>query len=465
VIFGVGTDPENSPFAVGNVRLFIWFRLFFNARFYYPVFTVLFLDFGLSIEQFALLNAAWAATIVLLEVPSGALADTLGRRNLLVLAGALMVAEMALLCFVPRGNPDLLFAVFLVNRILSGAAEAAASGADEALAFDSLAKEGNAGGWSLVLERQMRVQSAGYIVAMSLGAAVYDPNLVNTLLAWAGLPLTVSTSTTLRFPVYLTLAMAVMTLVTALRMREAALEEPACAEGKIAPCGRTMAQAFTLTARAGAWILKSPVVLVTLLAGLVFDSCVRMAVTLVSQYYRLIQLPEATFGLLGSAMAVIGLFVPRLARRLVEARSPRFNLALLALLTGSGLFGMTFFVPIWGILPVAMLSAAMVLLRFFQSHYLNQLTPSAQRATVLSFRGLSLNLAYGLIGILYSVLVSGLRATATGVEPTVGAEQIENQVFVASMGWFPWTFAVLTVGLIVIARKKLHGSPWPRQRG
>jgi hypothetical protein len=162
---------------------------------------------------------------------------------------------------------------------------------------------------------------------------------------------------------------------------------------------------------------------------------------------------------------VIGLFVPRLARRLVEARSPRFNLALLALLTGSGLFGMTFFVPIWGILPVAMLSAAMVLLRFFQSHYLNQLTPSAQRATVLSFRGLSLNLAYGLIGILYSVLVSGLRATATGVEPAVDAEQIENLVFVSSMGWFPWYFAVLVAALTLFARRKLRGSAWLGQSG
>lgn len=462
MIVGVGNDPKTSPFSVGNVRLFVWFRLFFNARFYYPVFTVLFLDFGLSIEQFALLNAAWAATIVLLEVPSGALADTLGRRNLLVLAGALMVAEMALLCFVPRGDPDLLFAVFLVNRILSGAAEAAASGADEALAFDSLAKEGKTGGWGLVLERQLKVQSAGYILAMSLGAAVYDPNLVGKVIAWAGLPLTVTAATTLRFPVYLTLAMAVMTLATALRMRETTIEGAGCTEGKIGVCGQSMAQAFKLTVQAAAWIFRSPVVMVILLAGLVFDSCVRMAVTLVSQYYRLIQLPEATFGLLGSAMAVIGLFVPRLARHMVENRSPRFNLILMAILTGAGLLGMTLFVPIWGIVPVAMLSTAMVMLRFFQSHYLNQQTPSAQRATVLSFRGLSLNLAYGLIGILYSVLVSLLR---TGAEPGLSPELIENRVFVGSMGWFPWTFAALTVALLFIARKKLRGSPWPGQRG
>ncbi|MFW5811251.1 MAG: MFS transporter, partial [Thermodesulfobacteriota bacterium] len=91
-------DPRTrSPFSIRNVRLFIAFRIFFNARFYYPVFTILFLDFGLTLEQFALLNAAWAASIVLLEVPSGALADTMGRRNLLVATGVLMVAEMALL--------------------------------------------------------------------------------------------------------------------------------------------------------------------------------------------------------------------------------------------------------------------------------------------------------------------------------------------------------------------------------
>ena len=82
-------SETTSPFGIRNVRLFIAFRVFFNARFYYPVFTILFLDFGLSLEQFALLNAAWASAIVLLEVPSGALADTFGRRNLLMVTGGL----------------------------------------------------------------------------------------------------------------------------------------------------------------------------------------------------------------------------------------------------------------------------------------------------------------------------------------------------------------------------------------
>ena len=63
-----------TPFAIPNIRRFLAFRLLFGVRFYYPVFAVLFLDFGLSVGQFAVLNAVWAATIVLCEVPSGALA-------------------------------------------------------------------------------------------------------------------------------------------------------------------------------------------------------------------------------------------------------------------------------------------------------------------------------------------------------------------------------------------------------
>ncbi len=167
-----------SPYQIKNVRLFIFFRVLYNARFYYPVFSILFLDFGLTLSQFAILNAVWAATIVICEVPSGALADTIGRRNLLVFAATLMVFEVAIWAFVPRSNLTLLFWAFVLNRILSGMAEAAASGADEALAYDSLQEEGDINDWGKVLERQVQVQSIGFVFAMTLGGLIYDPQLM-----------------------------------------------------------------------------------------------------------------------------------------------------------------------------------------------------------------------------------------------------------------------------------------------
>ena len=455
------TPAKTSPFKIRNIRLFIAFRIFFNCRFYYPVFTILFLDYGLTLEQFALLNAAWAATIVLLEVPSGALADTVGRKNLLVSTGVLMVIEMVLLCFAPRGNPGLLFPIFLVNRILSGAAEASASGADEAIAYDTLKEEGDIKDWPRVLEKQMQLRSVAFIITMSLGAAVYDPNLMQRVADWLGFNIHFTQDITLRIPPLLTLLMAILTLLSVLLMRETGRRNDQMNAGR----DTTITEAFKLTLAAGRWILKTPFALVIILAGLQFDNCIRMIITLRSQYYRLIDLPEATFGLIGSALAVLGLIMPRLARSLVQKHSPGFNLGIMAGFTFIGLIGMTFFWPIIGLLPMIVLTAVMYLQNFFQSDYLNRITSSYQRATVLSFKGLSFNLAYGVIGVLYSLLLARLRFQVGAAQPDLVGPQLENLVFIKSIAWFPGYFLVTMLAVLVFARWRLKNTDAHKKPG
>ena len=446
---------ETSPFKIRNIRLFIAFRVFFNSRFYYPVFTILFLDFGLTLQQFALLNVAWAAAIVLFEVPSGALADTVGRKNLLVFTGLLMVVEIALLCFVPKSSLDLLFVVFLVNRILSGIAEAAASGADEAIAFDTLKQAGLAAEWPRVLEKLMRMQSIAYMGAMSLGAAVYDPALMQHVADWLGINIRFTQDITLRFPLYLTLVMAVLTLITTLKIQE--IKNTATNTPARGGTGRqTIAASFRLTLKAGQWILKTPFALVIILMGLLFDNCIRMLVTLMSQYYRLIQLPEASFGLISTGMNLLGLFVPLLALKMVRNRSPRFNLWILAGMTLLGLIGVQFVWPLIGLIPVVLLRIVMYLHGFFLSHYLNRITSSEQRATVLSFKGLSFNLAYGLIGVLYSLLLAFLRDGAGDTQTALSGAGLENWVFIQSLAWFPWYFIITFAGMLGFAWWKLR---------
>ena len=455
------TPLKISPFKIRNVRLFVAFRVFFNCRFYYPVFTILFLDYGLTLEQFALLNAAWAATIVLLEVPSGALADTVGRRNLLVFTGILMVIEMVLLCFAPRGNAQLLFPIFLVNRILSGAAEASASGADEAIAYDSLQAEGDIRDWPRVLEKQMWARSSAFIIAMSLGAAVYDPHLMQRVADTLGINIQLNQGMTLRIPPLLTLLMAILTLVTALRMRESNHRKHQENTGN----DPSIAEAFKLTLAAGGWILRTPFALVIILAGVVFDNCIRMIITLNSQYYRLIELPEATFGLIGSGLAILGLVMPRVARGMVQKHAPVFNLSIMSVLTLIGLVGITFFWPIIGLLPLIILVAVIYLQNFFQSHYLNRITDSSQRATVLSFKGLSFNLAYGLIGVLYSLLLAHLSWQVNADRPDISSAQLENLVFVKSIAWFPGYFLLTMLAVLVFARWRLKNTDEHKKSG
>ncbi|MDT8420952.1 MAG: MFS transporter [Desulfuromonadales bacterium] len=443
--------PAVSPFSVANVRLFITFRVLFNARFYYPIFSILFLDFGLTLPQFAVLNAVWAATIVLCEVPSGALADTIGRRNLLVFAGLLMVVEIALWAFVPRGNPTLLFWVFVLNRILSGMAEAAASGADEALAYDSLKREGDISDWGRVLERQIQFQSAGFVIAMTLGGVLYDPILLQKITTAIGMDLQVTRETTLRIPIYLTLVTAGLTLLTTVLMREDR-------QLRHSDSYDQAKNALRLTLQAGRWIFRTPFVLCVILAGLLFDSIIRMLLTMASQYYRLIDVPEAWFGVLGSGLALLGFVVPSVARRLSSHHSPSFNLAVVSLLAISGMIGMSFFWSVWGILPALLLFGNMYFIGFFVSHYLNRAAESEQRATVLSFKGLFFNLGYGLIGLLYSVLLAVLRNRALQQRPQLADEPLKNQVFVDSMIWFPGSFTLLFLALLLFSLWLLRDS-------
>jgi MFS family permease len=449
------TANHISPFAIKNVRMFIAFRIFFNARFYYPVFTIMFLDFGLTVAQFAFLNAVWAATIVVMEVPSGALADIWGRRNLIITASVLMIVEMLLICVAPKGHPTLLFAVFMTNRILSGIAEAAASGADEAIAYDALKQAGREKEWNKVMDLQMRLQAMAFILAMSVGAAVYDPRFMQQIFQWIGLTLSFNRDLTIRIPAFLTLFMAVLSLTAGLKMQETKLPDDDTCQ-PLEQCRQSIKEILGQTLNAGRWILQTPFAFVVIAAGFLFDGIIRMAITLSSQYYRLIAIPEALFGVIGSGIAVIGLIIPRIAMHMTNERSPLFNLIVVVALTLLGLFGMTFFLPVTGLIPVVSLFAAMQMTGFFVSFYLNRITASNQRATVLSFKGLSLNLSYGLVGLFYSVLLAFLRPQVAQQHAEAGPQALENLIFIASLQWFPWVFLVGLALFLLFALDKLY---------
>lgn len=421
-----------------NLPLFIAFRLLFNARFYYPVFAVIQLDYGLTLPQFAILNAVWAVSIVLLEVPSGALADRIGRKRMVVAAAGLMVLEMAVLAFVPLGNNSIVFWAWVVNRILSGAAEAAASGADEALAYDSIPKEDRETVWPRVLARLMRLSSLAFITAMLVGSAVYDPGLVNRALAWFGSDLVVDKETVLRFPIYLTLTNAFFAVTVALAMKEAPLETECGGESSL----------WSGILAAGRWIVQTPVVCGLILAALVHDSVLRMFTVTASEYYRLIGIPVAWFGVIGAAFSALGLFTPKVAGWLVKHGTMRGNFRVVSVVALCGLVGVALAIPKWGVALVVFFGLGFGLVNFFTSHYLNALVDSRHRATVLSFRGLALNLGFGGISLLYGTILRGLKEGGTDAAATAYRD---------SLWYLPAIFAVLWSAWWLHQRLRVHG--------
>jgi predicted MFS family arabinose efflux permease len=80
-----------------------------------PVLVLILLDRGLSLGQVGLVTAAQGVVVMLLELPTGALADALGRRRVLLAAGCAQVAALAL--FVVANSLPALLVVFALQGV------------------------------------------------------------------------------------------------------------------------------------------------------------------------------------------------------------------------------------------------------------------------------------------------------------------------------------------------------------
>ena len=426
---------EKIEIARSNVRNFIAFRIFFNARFYYPVFAVIYLDFGMTLEQFAMLNSIWAASIILAEVPSGALSDMIGRKKMIVAAGIFMVIEMVVWGFAPTSDLDLLFWILAINRILSGLAEAAASGADEALVYDSIDEAGKKEDWAKILQKVTRWQSFAFMIALLTGGIIYDPDVMNQACAFLGFENSLTQQDTMRWPILLNLVTAVLTLLSACALRET---ENYQSKSDLLP----LRAAFSQTWNVALWIARTPFALLVILAAATVDSVIRMFITMNSEYYRLISYPEVAFGIIGAVIALQGMVVARISREMTERFGPNQNFLIISVLALLSFIGIRFFIPHFGVIFAMLLFAAMGMTGFCTSYYLNKTADKSIRATLLSFKGLALNLGYGGIGILYALLVVSLRKDSNLANDS-------GLLFQAAADWFaPW-FAITFIGMLL----------------
>jgi len=123
-----------------NLRLlgwWWWLRVFWLGEAIWVVYLTE--EHGLTLGQILLFEAAYAGTVLLTEVPSGILADRFGRRRVLLAAGLLFM--VGLVTFGLGEGLLLLIAAYAAF----GISDAAISGADSAMLYDSLQPLGRTG--------------------------------------------------------------------------------------------------------------------------------------------------------------------------------------------------------------------------------------------------------------------------------------------------------------------------------
>jgi MFS family permease len=129
-----------------------------------PFYTVMFAEHGLSPAQIGVIMASWSFVGLVLEAPTGVLADRTSRR--LLLGAAQAVRCVGFLVWLAFPN----FWGFLIGLMLWGLKCATLSGAFEAVVYDELKVLGREVEYARVIGRTQSARFAG-VMAAALGAA------------------------------------------------------------------------------------------------------------------------------------------------------------------------------------------------------------------------------------------------------------------------------------------------------
>ena len=134
----------------------------------YPLYQLLFADHGLSAAQISTLFVIWSTTGFVLEVPSGAWADTYSRRKLLVLGALISGLGYAAWITLPS------FAGFALGFVLWGTSSALISGTFEAFVYDELAARNRTDRYASLLGRARSASFVANLVATALATPLFN---------------------------------------------------------------------------------------------------------------------------------------------------------------------------------------------------------------------------------------------------------------------------------------------------
>lgn len=339
-------------------------------------------EHGLSLTQAFLLQAAYSITLVILEVPSGYLADRWGRRNTILLGSfALFIGMLAYA--VTSG-----FWGFLGAEILLALGVSCHSGTTEALTFDTLLE---------LKEENRYLKVNGLQGFFALGSKAVTSLLVGLLAA-----------VSLRLPFW-----ADAVLFGSATILSFTLIEPN--RHKLVST-QHLREMWRICTHA---LLRHKVLQTIILLFTVVGAIDLQLFWFLQAYQIEIGLPMTFFGMTNAAMCLLGALAYKEAHRLrkrAESMMTLFAIAAVLLLT---CFALSAVSSVWGLSFFIIEGMAFGLFDPISSNMVNRLTTSDVRATVLSLRSFASRLFFAMVSpflgyaadvfsLSYAILLSGV---------------------------------------------------------
>jgi MFS family permease len=158
------------PMIKHNTRIYLATQLFHSLIFAIPVWIAYYQGFLTPVEITIIMVVQYVLQM-LMELPSGALADLLGRRTSLVLAFAIGAVSY----FIYFWATD--FWSFLFLSVLLGVSDSFRSGSEEALVYDTYRQEGSED-FDKILSKGNLVYQAGLVIGTLTGGFLYGLHML-----------------------------------------------------------------------------------------------------------------------------------------------------------------------------------------------------------------------------------------------------------------------------------------------
>lgn len=349
-----------------------------------PTIVLLWQQNGVDLHDGMLLQAIFAVTLAIFDVPTGYIADICGRKRAIIAASLATFGGALIYCVADDFNG------FLAAEVLVAIGFSLSSGADQALLYDSLLELKQDDEY----ERIWGKGTALWLVGMSVCTII------------GGFAASVS----LRLPCYIQAGFAAPLILVSFL-----LHEPSMARHEHDDIRRWQ-QALTLLMRGGPrikWLLLYPAVLFAFMQAPFW---------LYQPYFVSSGVPLDTFGLIFALFNITAALGARNVHRLSPVVNEKITCLGLAILLGGSYLLLGSFVGLFSFLFILPLQLVRGCQQVLFSDLLNREVPSAVRASVLSVQSMGGRLAYSLMLLPAAALVR--RMEPAGVFSVAGAATV-----------------------------------------
>ena len=352
---------NNKAKLKSNIWKIYLYMALYSLMFFTPIIVLFYQENGLSLTQIMVIQSIFSILFVLLEVPSGYFADVAGRKKALMITG--ISAAIAMLVFAIGTT----FYHFLLASTLWAIAGIFISGADSAFVYDTL-KELNK-------ENQYKKVWGNIVFYYSIGIAV--ASIIGGLLG----------SLDYRYPFYAMIPFMLLLIPLSLSLKEPKRDKLIFKKNYLVGLLKIIKSSI-LKNKKLRWLLVYSAVLI---------SFIQVAYFFYQPYFELSGLNIVYFGVVFAGFSIVAALSAKYSHVLEEKIGKKYSLILLFILVSICYFLMSNFIYLFSFVFAFLIQFVKGFSSVVISDYVNQLTESSIRATVLSVKSLIEKMFYAVI--------------------------------------------------------------------